>query len=416
MDFFEIVSILIVLAALFSYINHQYIRLPTTIGVMFIALVASLALIALGHITVIGDFRQHARHLMAGIDFNKVLLHGMLAFLLFAGSLHVDLGDLAKEWLPITSMALLGTLLSTFIVGILLWLALPLLHLDIPLLSCLLFGSLISPTDPIAVLGIMKQANTTKSLETQIAGESLFNDGVGVVLFLALLDMLADPGTVTFHQIALLLFREAAGGILFGLVAGIATYQLLKRVDNYQVEVLLTLALAMGGYAGAEAAHVSAPIAVVVAGLFIGNQGRHFAMSKKTEEHLDAFWELIDEILNAILFMLIGLQVLVMPFPSRFLLAGILAIFVTLLARWLCVAGIITSLRPFRRFDPGTITVLTWGGLRGGISVAMALSLPNNPDHNLLLAVTYCVVLFSIFAQGLTMSSVIRITRKTTRQ
>jgi CPA1 family monovalent cation:H+ antiporter len=353
---------------------------------------------------------------MARIDFNAVLLHGMLAFLLFAGSLHVDLSDLGKEWLPISLLAVVGTAASTFIVGGLMWGVLWALGLGVPVLDCLLFGALISPTDPIAVLGIMKQAGTPKRLETLTAGESLFNDGVGVVIFLALLELAVDPERLSAAHVGGLLLREAAGGVAVGMVTGYLVYQMLKRVDNYQVEVLLTLSLAMGGYALADALHVSAPIATVVSGLFIGNQGRHFAMSRKTEEHLDTFWELIDEILNALLFLLIGMEVLIMPFPPRVLWAGAAGIAVTLLARWLSVAGIVAPLRRVWAMEAGSVRILTWGGLRGGISVAMALSLPAGDSRNLLLAVTYCVVVFSVFGQGLTMSRVIRRVRGAGRE
>lgn len=408
MGLFDIVTILIVLAGLFSFVNARFIRLPTTIGVMLIAMAASLALVGLGHMGIGEDFRHRAHELVAGIDFDRVVLHGMLAFLLFAGALHVDLSDLAREWLPISLMAVVGTLVSTFLVGGLMWVVLGWLGLGVPVLHCLLFGALISPTDPIAVLGIMKNAGTPKRLETLTAGESLFNDGVGVVIFLTLLELAVDPQGLSASHVAALLAREVVGGIAVGIATGIVVYQMLKRVDNYQVEVLLTLGLAMGGYALADALHMSAPIATVISGLFIGNQGRHFAMSKKTEEHLDTFWELVDEILNAILFMLIGLEVLVMPFPSQFLWAGAAGIVVTLLARWLCVGGIVGALRQVRRLDRGAVTILTWGGLRGGISVAMALSLPAGDSRSLLLAVTYCVVVFSVFGQGLTMARVIR--------
>ncbi len=407
MSFFEIISFLITLAALFSYVNARYIKLPTTIGVMLVALVTSLALTAAGSLTE--GFREHAAELVNSIDFEKTLLHGMLAFLLFAGSIQLDLHDLMKEWLPISVLALFGTLVSTFAVGGLLWLVVPLIGLQMPLIHCLIFGALISPTDPIAVLGILKKAGTTKELETQTAGESLFNDGIGVVIFLILLEVLAEGSdSVTASHIAYLLLKEAVGGFLIGLVAGFAIYQLLKQVDNYQVEVLLTLALAMGGYALSDALHVSAPIAIVVAGLFIGNQGRHFAMSPKTEEHIDTFWELIDEILNVVLFMLIGLEVLVMPFQRSFILIGVIAIIVTLLARWASVAGLVALMKIRRPFARGTVTLLTWGGLRGGISVALALSLPQSPYRNLLLAITYCVVIFSVCVQGLSMGYVIR--------
>lgn len=344
----------------------------------------------------------------------------MLVFLLFAGAIHVDLDELGREWLTISSLAVFGTLASTFIVGSATWLVLGWLGLGIPVLHALLFGALISPTDPIAVLGIMKSAGAPRQLEVQMAGESLFNDGLGVVVFLLLLQ-LAGPGdaagsgaaaplSIVAGAVAMLLLEEVGGALLLALAAGYNTYQMLKRVDNYQVEVMLTLALAMALYALADALHLSAPIAVVVAGLFVGNQGRAFAMTEKTREHVDTFWELIDEILNAVLFLLIGLELLVLPIKGEWLLAGVLVIPIVLAARWLSVAGIIGALGRMKAQSKGAIAVLTWGGLRGAISVAMALSLPAGDSRSLVLTLTYFVVVFSILVQGLTVGRVIRMT------
>ena len=359
---------------------------------------------------------------MARIDFDQVVLHGMLAFLLFAGSIHVSLEELGREWLPISLLAILGTLVSTCIVGGVTWLVLGWLGLGIPLLNALLFGALISPTDPIAVLGIMKSVGASRQLEVQIAGESLFNDGLGVVVFLTLLE-LAGPGgaaggpaaplSIGVGAVGMLLLKEVGGAIVLGLAAGFMTYHMLKRVDNYQVEVLLTLALAMGLYALADALHLSAPIAVVVAGLFVGNRGRAFAMTEKTREHVDTFWELVDEILNVVLFLLIGLELLVLRIERGWLLAGVLAIPIVLAARWLSVAGIIGPLGRVRPQSKGAIPILTWGGLRGGISVAMALSLPAGDSRSLVLTLTYFVVVFSILVQSVTVGRVIRMTSTT---
>ena len=421
LSFFSLVSILIALAAVSSFINYRYIKLPTTIGVMLVALVASLALIIAGPYA--GGFREHAAALVSQIHFGQAVLHGLLAFLLFAGSIHVDLDDLGREWLTISLLAILGTLVSTVIVGGLTWFVLGWLGLGIPVLHAMLFGALISPTDPIAVMGIMKSVGAPRQLEVQIAGESLFNDGLGVVVFLLLLELsgwsevdgsdTAGIDAAVWHSIgagavAILLLKEVGGALVLGLSAGILTYQMLKRVDNYQVEVLLTLALAMGLYALADALHLSAPIAVVVAGLFVGNQGRAFAMTQKTREHVDAFWELIDEILNAVLFLLIGLEILVLPLDRQWFVAGSLAIPIVLLARWLSVAGIIAPLKWVSTQSKGAISVLTWGGLRGGISVALALSLPTNDSRSLVLTLTYFVVVFSILVQGLTIGRLIR--------
>lgn len=416
MSLFSLISILISLAAVSSYINYRYIKLPTTVGVMLVALVASLALVLIGPYAV--GFREQAAALVSRIDFNQVVLHGMLAFLLFAGAIHVNLDELGREWLPISLLAVFGTLASTFIVGGAAWLVLGWLGLGIPIVDAMLFGALISPTDPIAVLGIMKSVGAPRRLEVQMAGESLFNDGLGVVVFLLLLRLAGPSETAgigaaaTFSieagAVAILLLKEVGGALLLALAVGYIAYQMLKRVDNYQVEVLLTLALAMGLYALADALHLSAPIAVVIAGLFVGNQGRAFAMTEKTREHVDTFWELIDEILNAVLFLLIGLELLVLPIERGWLLAGVLAIPVVLAARWLSVAGIVGSLGRMKAQSKGAIAILTWGGLRGGISVAMALSLPAGHSRSLVLTLTYFVVVFSILVQGLTVGRVIR--------
>ena len=417
MSLFALVSMLITLAALASYVNYRYIKLPTTVGVMLVALVGSLTLILGGSYAV--GFREQAATLVARIDFDQVLLHGMLAFLLFAGSIHVNLEELGREWLPISLLAIFGTLVSTGIVGGLTWLVLGWLGLGIPLLHALLFGALISPTDPIAVLGIMKSVGASRQLEVQVAGESLFNDGLGVVVFLTLRKLsgpgsaagaAAAPLSIGVGAVGMLLLKEVGGAVVLGLAAGFVTYHMLKRVDNYQVEVLLTLALAMGLYALADALHLSAPIAVVVAGLFVGNQGRAFAMTEKTREHVDTFWELVDEILNVVLFLLIGLELLVLRIERGWLLAGVLAIPIVLSARWLSVAGIIGPLGWVKAQSKGAISLLTWGGLRGGISVAMALSLPASASRSLVLTLTYFVVVFSILVQSLTVGRVIRMT------
>ncbi len=412
MSLFSLISILVSLAAVSSYVNYRYIKLPTTVGVMLVALVASLALVLVGPYA--GGFRERAATLVSQIDFNQVVLHGMLAFLLFAGAIHVNLEDLGREWLTISSLAVFGTLVSTCIVGGVTWLVLGWLGLGIPLPHALLFGALISPTDPIAVLGIMKSVGAPRQLEVQVAGESLFNDGLGVVVFLVLLERsAAAPLSIGVGAVGLLLLEEVGGAVVLALAAGMVAYQMLKRVDNYQVEVLLTLALAMGLYALADALHLSAPIAVVIAGLFVGNQGRTFAMTEKTREHVDTFWELVDEILNVVLFLLIGLELLVLPIERGWVVAGLLSIPIVLSARWLSVAGVIGPLSLVRAPSKGAIPVLTWGGLRGGISVAMALSLPAASSRSLVLTLTYFVVVFSILVQGLTVGRVIRMTSGT---
>lgn len=397
---------LITLAAVFSWLNHRFIRLPTTIALLLFSLAASLAVIGLGRLGV--HFDTMGKELLAAVDFDEALLQGMLSFLLFAGALHVDLAELAQRKWAIGFLATAGVVISTALVGLATWWLFGLIGHPVPLVYCLLFGALISPTDPIAVLAILKSAGAEPSLRIKMAGESLLNDGVGVVVFLVLLGIAAGGDAATPPGVALLLAQEVAGGALFGLAIGYTAYRMLASVDNYQVEILITLALVMGGYALATKLHVSGPIAIVVAGLLIGNHGRRFAMSAKTTEHLDTFWELIDEILNAALFVLIGLEVLLITFDAGFGWAAALAIPIVLAARLLSVsfAALIPRLR--REFPPYVIGVLTWGGLRGGISIALALSLPAGPERNAIVTVTYVVVVFSILVQGLTLSRVLR--------
>jgi len=406
MEMLDLCALLLSLAAIFSYINFRFIKLPTTIGVMLIAMLLSVSLVILGHFGFEG-IENRATAVLEGIDFNKALMHGMLSFLLFSGALHVNLEDLARHKWIISILATFGVVISTFIVGGSAWIVFSLIGIKLPFIYCLLFGSLIAPTDPIAVIGILKKAGVPKSLETKITGESLFNDGVAVVVFLVIMGIIAGGHDVTVGHIILLFIEEAIGGIFFGFAIGWLAYLMLKSVDNYQVEVLLTLALVMGGYALAHAIHVSGPIAMVVAGIFIGNRGRLFAMSEKTREHLDSFWELMDEILNAVLFLLIGLEVLVIATKGSYLIAGLVMIPIVLLARFISVGLPITFMRRIRDFSPHAVKIMTWGGLRGGISVALALSIPSGPEREALLTITYIIVVFSILVQGLTIKRLV---------
>ncbi len=407
----DTLAILISLAALFSYINYRYIKLPTTIGLLIIALLLSLSIIVLGKFGI--PLEGHAKHLLAQINFNETLMQGMLSTLLFAGALHVHLEELNKQKWVVAILASVGVMASTFMIGFASYYIFAFIGLEIPLIYCLLFGSLISPTDPIAVMGILKTIGAPKSLETKIAGESLFNDGVAIVVFLVLLNIAGashggGQGEMNATSIATLFAQEALGGALFGFIIGYITFRMLASIDNYQVEILLTLALVLGGYALASALHISGPIAIVVAGLLIGNKGRRFAMSEKTRRHLDNFWELIDEILNAILFVLIGLEVLVLSFEIQYLWAGLIMIPVTLLARFISVGTPVAIMKLRKSFSPRIIRILTWGGLRGGISIALVLTLPDNEYREALLVVTYIIVIFSIIVQGLTIGKLIK--------
>ena len=406
MSLFEILAALLSLTAVFSFINYRILKLPTTIGIMLLSLVFSLLIILLGDFS--SGLRESAEQLVLQIDFNKTVLHGMLSCLLFAGALHVNLNDLKEQSIVIATLATFGITLSTFLVGSIMFFVFNALGMEINFLWCLVFGSLISPTDPIAVMGILKIAGAPKTLETKIAGESLFNDGVGVVIFLVLLGLATGQTEATASHVLGLFAKEAIGGAIFGLAMGYLAYWMLKQVENYQVEALITLGLVTGSYALAEHLHISAPIAIVITGLFVGNQGRSFAMSDKTRERLDDFWELIDEILNAVLFLLIGIELLILSLKGEYLLAGLIAIPVVLFIRWISVGIPVQLMKRTRTFTPHAIKIMTWGGLRGGISVALALSLPKDVlARDPILTVTYCVVIFSILVQGTTIKALL---------
>ncbi len=408
MTFFQALAAIIVVAAVASYINSRYLRWPPTVGLLVISLIGSLVVIGLGELEVIS--LTDAANVVEAINFEEVVLNGMLAFLLFAGALHVDLERLRRQKVPITIMATAGVAGATFITGTLFWLGADLIGFDLPYPWALLFGALIAPTDPIAVLGILKGVKAPKSLETKIAGESLFNDGIAVVVFLTILETVDGSKDPTFGNISLFLLEEAVGGAVLGLVLGFVTYYLMKSLDDYATELLLTLALVTGGYALALVIHVSGPITVVVAGIVIGNHARDMAMSRLTREHLDSFWELIDSVLNAALFILIGLEVLVISVTSAAVRLGLLAIPIMLFARWVSVAIPVSLIRlsSSRVFSEGVIRIMTWGGLRGGISIALALSLPQSEFRDVLITATYIVVVFSIVVQGLTFGRLVR--------
>lgn len=457
MSLFDIISILVTLAAVFAFINHKLLKLPTTVGLMLLAMLHSVALLLIDWFVPGADMLTPAETLVGSIDFDQTLMQGMLGYLLFAGALHVNLNDLKKQTTVIALLATIGVLATTFIVGGLTYVITGWLGIEVRFIYCLIFGSIVAPTDPIAVLGIFKSLGAPKSLETKIAGESLFNDGVGVVVFIALLGiaglgghgeshadikkkesdlstiMIAATVDAAKHEhdpphdvqkskeraetkpvdVVKLFALEAGGGIALGFVLGLLAFFLLRSIDHYATEILLSLAVVTGGYALAMKLHLSGPLAMVVAGLILGNHGRTLAMSDKTREHLDTFWELVDELLNAVLFVLIGLEVLVLSFEAQYLLAGALAIPAALLARFLSVGTVVTALKKAtgREFTPHAIKIMTWGGLRGGISVALALSLKEEIHAQqsqydnvgeLVLTMTYVVVAFSILVGGLT--------------
>ena len=411
---FQHLAILTTITAVLSYVNHRFIKMPTAIGLMVLTMAGAVLLIALKAAGI--DIESRVHPFVASIDFEAVLMDSMLGFLLFAGALHVDIDSLLDRKYTIGILATVGVVTSTLLIGGLVYGLSRVMDLEMAWIYCLLFGALISPTDPIAVLAILKKANASHGIKTKLAGESLFNDGVAVILFIALLDIVKTSqggGHAERHGVGMLLWhflKDAGGGVLLGLVSGYLVFLLLKSIDNYQVEVLLTVALVAGGYALAQQLHVSGPLAMVVAGLMIGNHGRQLAMSPQVVERLDTFWEMIDELLNALLFVLIGLEVLILTLNGRYILAGVIAIPICLAVRFVCVAVPITLLRQKREFSPNSIKILTWAGLRGGIAVALALAIPAD-DHTpreLILTMTYVVVAFSIVVQGLTVKYLVK--------
>ena len=411
MNLFDTAAVLLVLAALFSFLNTRFLRFPSTIGLLLSGLMASGMILILDEIFPAWGLGQNVFDLIQGIDFTEFLMHGMLSFLLFAGALHANFDDLMEKKWPILTLASFGVLISTALIGFGSYGLFKMIGIPVALPYCLVFGALISPTDPIAVLGIMKSVGAPKSLETKVAGESLFNDGIGVVVFSVLLAAAGGSshgGGLHGFSVVEVFLREVLGGLLLGLVAGLLVYQLMKQVEEKNLEILLSLALVMGITFVAFQLHTSAPLACVVAGLFIGNQGRRFAMSDPTRESLDLVWSFTDYMMNAVLFLLLGLEVVALSLSGRTVLSLVLVIPLILVARFICVSIPILTLGLKYEFSPGAIPILTWGGLRGGISVALALSLPIFEGRGAILNATYGVVVFSILVQGLTIGPLIR--------
>ena len=403
MDLFTISSIVIVLSALFGYINVRFLKLPNTIGLMLIAIVFTLILFATS--LVDSTVYDAAEKMVAQIPFDHVLLDILLGFLLFAGAMHTNFDQLRVQRWPILIFSTLGVVASTFITGGFVFYLLQFMGMSVPFIHCLLFGALISPTDPIAVLGILKQAGVPKKLETKIVGESLFNDGVGVVVFLTILGVAqgGDHGGGDAFDVVKLFGQEVFGGIVMGGLLGYCTFLLMRSIDDYDIEIMITLACVMGGYSLAHYLHLSAPLAMVVAGLVVGNDTvRGTSMSDITEQYVDKFWELMDMLLNAILFVLIGLEMLILTFNGKFIIAGLISIVLVLLARYMSLFIPVKLFSKKLEFIPHTDKIMTWGGLRGGISIALALSLPNEMSRDIFIIITYVVVVFSILVQGLT--------------
>ena len=411
MSIFEIGAFLIGLSAIFGYLNYRFLRLPHTIGLVVIALAASLAIILIEALSPASPVLEIVTSILTQIDFYETVMRGMLSFLLFAGALHVDFTVFKSKARAIALMATLGILISTFLIGWATWALLNAFGIEIPFIWALVFGALISPTDPVAVLGLFKTVDVPETLEAKMAGESLFNDGVGVVVFTVVVGIAvggtSDGGGVDALSVTQLFMTEAVGGAILGVIAGYAGYRAMHHIDEHNLEVLITLAVVMVTYAVALRLHMSGPIAMVIAGLLIGNKGMKYAVSETTRDYIKKFWSLIDEILNSVLFLLIGLEVLIIAKLVDHIGVALLVIPVALIARWISVLVPISILSRWRSFTKGAIPILTWGGLRGGIAVALALSLPANEYKPTILTITYAVVLFSIIVQGLTIKPLV---------
>ena len=401
MNFNEILAITIILASVFAYVNVRWIKWPPTIGVMVLALLSSVVLAVTGKF--VPSLLEKAVQFVAAIDFQKALMNFMLSFLLFAGAIEINVRKLQKERLPIIALSTVGIIISTFVAGSLSWYLFKLFNIDIDYIYCLLFGALISPTDPIAVLSILREVKIPSSLQIKISGESLFNDGIAVVLFISIAEV-AKNGIQSFQalDVVKLFVQEALGGLLFGAILGYTGYLALRSIDNYKVEILITLAIVMGGYSIANHLHISGPLAMVVAGIITGNKVKDEVMSDVTQDYLTKFWELIDEILNAILFLFIGMEMLIIKINPVIFIIGMIMILIVLSARWISVLIPVYLLRYRITLEKNIVFILTWGGLRGGLSVALALSLTSAMHKDEFVLITYIVVVFSILVQGLT--------------
>ncbi|RZJ37893.1 MAG: sodium:proton antiporter [Chryseobacterium sp.] len=406
MELYYSFSVLIVLASVFAYLNHRILKLPSAIGIMVIAIVVSVTLVASGD-NFLPKTTTHLTDLINNFDFTEVLMGAMLNFLLFAGGIHINIKDLREQFGPVLMFSTVGVIISAFAVALGAYYLLPYVGITMPFIYCLVFGALISPTDPVAVLSILKQANVSKSLETKVAGESLFNDGMAVVVFTVVLQLaIGREVELNVESIGLLLLKEAGGGLLLGIILGFSASRAMRVVDDYIISVLITLSVVMGGYLIAHEMHISAPLAMVAAGLFMGNFSESFKMKSETQDYLIKFWELIDEIMNAVLFLFIGFELLLIKDLNEYLVAGGICILIVLIARWIAIF-VPTKFMAFKyRFSPQTVKVLVWGGIRGGVSIALALSIPQNEYNKIIISITYCVVVFSIVVQGLTIGKV----------
>lgn len=411
MHFYSIFSLILIIAIFIEIFNRKFIKIQSTIAITLGALFVSLVLV-IGHHFNLLKLEDPIAKMVDQLNFKDLLLNGILGFLLFAGAMTVDLKELLKHKWEVGILAFFGTLASTALVGILIYGLSQLLHLNLPLIACFLFGAIISPTDPIAVLAMIKEVKAPKQLATKIAGESLFNDGVGLVIFVTLYQVAFAGHTPSALSTLTLFGREAVGGILYGLLLGLGATAILKRLSDFRLQMMITLAIASAGYIFAQTTlEVSGPLAMVVSGLMIGNIAKRQAFDSDGAAFLEHFWELLDELLNAVLFLLIGLELMLLPWRLNTFIAGCVAIFLVLFARYITVAIPMTVFKRYKRYTPFVVTILTWGGLRGGLALAMALSLQAGPIRDTLLPITYCIVVFSIVVQGLTSKSLIRLSK-----
>jgi CPA1 family monovalent cation:H+ antiporter len=410
MSTFDLTAILLVVAGALAYLNFRYFRLPSTIAMLVAGLLGAIVFLISDHLVPSLGIGARVQHLLADMDFSGLLMNGMLGFLLFAGSLTVDFQQLKRNLSPILTLATIGTLISTAVVGVASYFLFPIARVSVPFLYCLVFGALISPTDPVAVLALMEDLKVPKSLQIFFTGESLLNDGVGVVVFTVLLAVAsATGGGISTLGIAGLFAQEVIGGCVLGLAGGLVLYQAMKQIDEPNIEVQLSVALVTAIVASASHLHVSGPLACVVAGIYIGNHARESAMRDATSEALDRIWSFADYLMNAVLFLLLGLQAAGFQFGSAIhavMIGAVIAL--VIVARLVSVAIPLTLLRRTRNFPTGMIRMLTWGGLRGGISVALALSLPLFQGRAAVLNATYGVVIFTIVVQGLTIGKFVR--------
>jgi CPA1 family monovalent cation:H+ antiporter len=401
-------AVIIVLTAVFSAINARFLKLPQTIGLTIMGALASAAIIVASRLFPGLHIHHFAKSFVDRLDFKSTLLDGMLSFLLFAGAFQIDLHDMRDGRWPILALATVGTVLSTLIVAVGLKALLLVVGPDLPMIWCLVFGALISPTDPVAVIAILKDAWLPPPIQATVAAESLFNDGVGVVVFTIVFAAAVGQSDLTLGKAAQLFALEAGGGVLFGAAIGAIAFYVMRSISDYVAEVLITLAVVMGGYALAQPLHVSGPVAMAVAGLIMGNQGVRYAMSESAKDYVVKFWQVIDEILNSVLFLLVGLEAIAVWHENRIMLIALATIPIVLAARLLSVGLPLWILTRVHTLGQGSLPILVWGGLRGGISIALALSIPPGPYQELILAATYAVVVFSVLVQGSTIGRLAR--------